>query len=188
MTTKEINRELILAEHMRFETDRLILRKMRFDDASDLQKYHGDAEIAQLAGFKVLNTLEDAQLDIVNFAFKNMLTNWALELKSSGQMIGDIALGFEGDKADFYFCLNRDFWKQGLATEAAACLRDFYFEKLEIEVLTGDHFVENKASGRVMEKIGMRRYGQYFDLDENDQARLTEYYALTREDYLKKEI
>ncbi|MDR2977819.1 MAG: GNAT family N-acetyltransferase [Streptococcaceae bacterium] len=184
--TGKINRTLILAKHQEFETDRLILRKLRLEDAADLLLYHGDETTAQLAGFEVHKTLEDAQMDILEYGHQHFLTMWGLVLKSNEQLIGDIELGIEGDKADFYFCLNQDFRAQGLTTEAASCLRDFYFDDLDISVITGDHFLDNKASGRVMEKLGMKHYGQYFDLDERDQARLTDYYALTREDFLEK--
>jgi ribosomal-protein-alanine N-acetyltransferase len=186
--TGKINRPLILAKHQEFETERLILRKLRLEDAADLLLYHGDEVTAQLAGFELLNSLEDAQMDILEFGQKHFLTTWGLVLKSNEQLIGDIGLEIKGDKADFYFCLNQDFRAQGLTTEAASCLRDFYFDDLDISVITGDHFLDNKASGRVMEKLGMKHYGQYFDLDEQDQAQLTEYYALTREDYLKMKM
>lgn len=52
--------------------------------------------------------------------------------------------------------LARPFWGQGLATEAAAAIRDYGFETLELPRILAIADPDNTPSLRVMERIGMR--------------------------------
>jgi len=49
-----------------------------------------------------------------------------------------------------------DYWNQGLATEAAAAVRDYAFQVLQLPRLVSLIRPGNKASQRVAEKMGMR--------------------------------
>src|SRR5262249_14329020 len=51
-------------------------------------------------------------------------------------------------------------WNRGYCTEAAAELLRYGFEELSLHRIHASHFTNNPASGRVMEKLGMRREGQ----------------------------
>ena len=50
-------------------------------------------------------------------------------------------------------------WGRGYATEAAAALCDYAFGALEVHRIAAQHLLRNPASGRVMQKLGMRREG-----------------------------
>jgi RimJ/RimL family protein N-acetyltransferase len=55
--------------------------------------------------------------------------------------------------------LHPDYWRQGLAIEAARCMATFAFEKYPIEELVAVRHPDNTASGRVMDRLGMQLRG-----------------------------
>jgi RimJ/RimL family protein N-acetyltransferase len=66
------------------------------------------------------------------------------------------------------YCLNRQFWGQGYATEAARSLLEFGFTRLNLHRIFAICDTENTASAHVMEKIGMQYEGH---LRENVQCK-----------------
>lgn len=77
--------------------------------------------------------------------------------KSDNQVIG--GCGFhvtpEHEKAEIGYWLGVPYWGNGYATEAARRLVQFCFEDLGLNRVQADYFVNNGASRRVMEKVGM---------------------------------
>ncbi|HEY1802199.1 MAG TPA: GNAT family N-acetyltransferase [Terriglobales bacterium] len=84
---------------------------------------------------------------------------WAMIFKKNGELIGDCGLAAQRieDVAEIEigYHVRRDFWGQGLATEAASACRDFGFERLEAPRLISLIRPENLSSRRVAEKVGM---------------------------------
>ena len=89
-----------------------------------------------------------------NFRFTYMILN-----KDTNNALGMIELRPEGHKAEIGYVLARIHWGKGYMTEAAAALRDWVFQQPEIFRLYATTSVDNIASQRVMEKIGMTREG-----------------------------
>jgi RimJ/RimL family protein N-acetyltransferase len=82
--------------------------------------------------------------------------------KASDELVGLVRLGVkapEHGEADIGYGLRRDRWREGIATEAAALLVDFGFKELGLHRIYAYHHPGNTASGRVMQKLGMRREG-----------------------------
>jgi RimJ/RimL family protein N-acetyltransferase len=82
---------------------------------------------------------------------------WAVEARSGGQLMGRCGLQWLPDtkEVEVDFILGRTFWGQGFATEAARASLRHGFEELEVELVVGIVHVENRASQRVLEKLGM---------------------------------
>ena len=55
------------------------------------------------------------------------------------------------------------YWNNGYCTEAARAVVDFAFTDLGLHRIFAHHLVRNPASGRVMQKIGMRFEGIHRD-------------------------
>lgn len=55
--------------------------------------------------------------------------------------------------------LHPDFWRQGLASEAARCMAAFAFDRFAIDELLAVRHPDNDSSGRVMDRLGMRQRG-----------------------------
>ena len=83
---------------------------------------------------------------------------FAIEL--AGDLIGVIGIERrgEGDYALGYW-LGEPWWGQGLMSEAAARAVRFAFEDLNLPRLVSRYFVDNPASGRILEKCGFQVVG-----------------------------
>jgi len=96
-------------------------------------------------------------------------SNWAVELKDTGEFIGFIGLSVPRRQLPFSPCveigwrLGRRFWRRGLATEGArSCLR-VAFEQLALQEVVSFTALVNLPSRAVMERIGMRNAEQDFE-------------------------
>lgn len=84
-----------------------------------------------------------------------------INCNQSSKCIGciDLRLKPDHEKAKFGYVLNRAFWNNGYMTEALSAVIAFCFEKLQLNRVESTYYVGNEASGRVMEKAGLRREG-----------------------------
>jgi RimJ/RimL family protein N-acetyltransferase len=84
---------------------------------------------------------------------------WAMELTTTHEMVGDCGIilqQVEGERLyEIGYHLRRDFWGQGLATEAAIACRDWAFAHLTPDRLISLIRPENLPSCRVAERTGM---------------------------------
>jgi RimJ/RimL family protein N-acetyltransferase len=84
--------------------------------------------------------------------------------RQDGCVIGDCGVehkdALDGQPPELGYDLRSDYWNQGLATEAAAAVRDHAFGRLGLSRLVSMIRVGNAASRRVAEKIGMERQGE----------------------------
>ena len=93
---------------------------------------------------------------------------WAIELKETGEAIGCIGYFVYGESnihigendAEPGYWIAKPYWNQGICTEALELLIDYCFNEKGFDNLWSDFFVNNPASGRVMEKCGFRDTGQ----------------------------
>jgi ribosomal-protein-alanine N-acetyltransferase len=67
------------------------------------------------------------------------------------------------DSGELGYWIGKPYWGRGYATEAAAAVLDFAFGPLALHRVEATHFTRNPASGRVMEKLGMRLEGVFRD-------------------------
>lgn len=180
---KNYNEMLYKNENM--VTQRLILRKFRIDDADDILEYARDAQTVEFLIWEGFSTIEDTLAAIYDYYWSRPGI-WAIELAESGKMIGciDIRLIHEDDKVKFGYVLNRNYWGKGYVTEALRAVMRLCFEKLEVNKLEANHYAENPASGRVMEKCGMKREGCLVQSEKvKGVFRDCVCYGITREQY-----
>ncbi len=91
----------------------------------------------------------------------------------------------EHSRAEVGYWIGEPFQGRGLATVALSLLIQFGFESLKLNRIEAGHFAGNIASGRVMQKAGMRfegiRRGAAW---HRDRFKDLHWYALLREDYV----
>ena len=169
------------------ETDRLILRPFREDDAEDLYAYARVEGVGEAAGWTHHKSLDESRAILADFIAKGDV--FALELKESGRVIGSLGLHAtnNGAKYDLQrelgYVLSREYWGRGLMSEAAARAVQYAFEDMALNTLWCAHFIGNDRSRRVIEKTGFR-YLKPFVYDTRDGRHLESLlYILTREDY-----
>lgn len=119
-------------------------------------------------------------------------SNWAVELKRSGQFIGFVGLSVPRRQLPFSPCvevgwrLARQFWGQGYATEAAKASLALGFGQLGLSEIVSFTALTNLPSRAVMERIGMRNTGRDFDhpaVPEGSSLRRHCLYVITREQW-----
>lgn len=153
---------------MRIETDRLILRSWQERDRAPLAAVLGDPEVRRFYPTTLTPEQASAQIDrsiekaaAVGFHFG------AAELKSTGQFVGLIGLGYIPDETraairgqpevEIGWQFDRAFWGQGLAPEGAGAWLDYGFQTLDLPEIVAFTYAGNLPSQRVMAKIGMTR-------------------------------
>ena len=148
------------------ETKRLKLRAWLDDDAKALYKYASDPIVGTRAGWPPHKS-EEESLQVIHDVFQNA-TTWAIELKETGEAIG--AMGYmpwdqlnlpsrEGEALVGYW-VGRPYWNRGICTEALKMMIEYIKETTDIPSLISSHYVDNPASGRVMEKCGFVDTGE----------------------------
>ncbi len=86
---------------------------------------------------------------------------FAITEREGGSLMGACGLEIfpEHRRAELGYWLGRDFWGKGYTTEAARAVTGWGFATLGLNRISAARFSDNEASGRVLEKIGMRREG-----------------------------
>lgn len=145
--------------HIVFETPRLILGQFTEADAPLILQLNSDPEIVKYVHEPVLTTEEQAKkiiVDIILPLYKNKLGRWATYTKSNNEFIGWCGLKYrpELNEIDLGYRLIRSAWGKSYATEAAKHTLNHGFNKLDL--ITGRAHIENIASIKVLEKIGMQ--------------------------------
>ena len=152
-------------------SDRLLLRPWQDDDALLLYRYASDPDVGPRAGWAPHQSVEES-LHIIQTVFRNP-TTWAIIRKEDDLLVGAIGYGpscdchlpaREGEPTVGYW-IAKPFWNQGLCTEALQLLIAHLRQQNEnsevnevnthtIPSLISGNFIDNPASGRVMEKCG----------------------------------
>ncbi|MEO7292119.1 MAG: GNAT family N-acetyltransferase [Ginsengibacter sp.] len=143
-----------------FDTPRLILGQFTEADASLLLELNSDPEIVKYVHEPVLTSEEQGKkiiVDIILPQYKNNLGRWATYTKSNNEFIGWCGLKYlaDRDEIDLGYRFKRSAWGNGYGTEAAKHTLDHGFNKLDLKLITGRAHIENIASIKVLEKIGM---------------------------------
>lgn len=146
-------------------TERLVLRPFTLEDAPIVHKLAGAREIADTtlniphpypdgAAEKWISTHQEEYE-------KNASAVWAVTLKDSGQLIGCISLIADRkfDRAELGYWISQPFWSQGYCTEAAKAVLDYGFNQAKLNRVFAFYLSRNPASGKVMQKIGMKPEG-----------------------------
>ncbi len=156
---------------MKIETDRLIFRRFSENDLLDLFEYLSDPEVVKFEPYRSM-TLEEVRQELrLRIASDEMV---AVELKSSGKLIGNVYLGKRDNNAlEIGFVFNKDYWKQGYAMEScAAVIREAFSGGIDRIYATCDP--ENQGSWRLLERLGFSRTAHleknvYFWKDDRGQ-------------------
>src|ERR1041384_1678306 len=144
------------------ETSRLILRHLERNDLNDLYTLYSDPEIRKYFPEGVLTlaeTREHLEWYMDGPRDHPQLGLWATIHKETGRFIGRCGLltwEINGvSQIEIAYLIDKVYWNQGLATEAAQGLLRYGFEKLKLSRMICMMHPDNTASQRVAEKIGM---------------------------------
>ena len=147
------------------ETSRLVLRPLKMKDAKDIFAYTSDPDVARYVLWEPHKTVADTRnyIRYIRALYhRGLPASWAVTLRESGQVIGTIGFMWYSDAnsaAEIGYSFSKAHWNMGYATEALRAVIDSVFRTLPVNRLEAQHDVRNPASGRVMEKCGMRKEG-----------------------------
>ena len=144
-----------------FETPRLFLRRFTEEDARLIYKLNSDPDIVKYVHEPVLDNEVQAKEILINNILPQYKLNrgrWAIHTKTNYDFIGWCGLKYikETDITDLGYRLIKTAWGKGYATEAAQYTLIYGLRDLKIETITGMAHIENIASLKVLEKIGMK--------------------------------
>jgi len=159
------------AQTISIKTSRLQLRPLKEADLAAFAAYRSDPEVARYQGWSAPYSMEQAAsfLEEMRRARPGTPGTWfqlAIERQAQPGIIGDCAfqvLANDERQAQIGFTLARAFQKQGYAAEAVRGLLDFLFAEYSLHRITAVCDALNTASARLLERIGMRREGQYLE-------------------------
>lgn len=184
------------------ETERMILRPFRLEDAEDVFEYLKEPEVNCFACMK-LSSMEEARQEVAD-RVDDAQYHLAIALKEGGKVIGEIMAHPESSQPDaaenfamdtFSPCwmLNKAYQGKGYAFEAAHGFFDYLFREKgarRIYAYTEDY---NLSSQHLCEKLGMRREGVFLefvsfvnDADGNPIYENTMQYAILKREWIEK--
>lgn len=146
------------------ETNRLRLRPWKDEDLIPFAALNADPRVMEFFP-KTLSLEETAYfINVIKSRFdRDGFCFFAVELKASQEFIGMIGLNIPTFSTSFTPCVEigwriaYDHWNKGYATEGALACLDYGFNTLKLAEILSWTAVLNKASQRIMEKIGMHR-------------------------------
>jgi len=148
------------------ETERLLLRDLVTNDQDAVHEFSSDPEVVRFMDWGP-NTKDET----IGFIKRSISArnekprhNYTLAIiqKDTGKLIGScriVVSNVENREGWLGYCLNRNFWGKGYATETTRGLMKFGFEKLNLHRLFALCDPGNSASAHVLEKSGMKKEG-----------------------------
>jgi RimJ/RimL family protein N-acetyltransferase len=172
------------------KTERLIMRPFELADAPVVRKLAGVKRVASTT-LRVPHPYEKGMAEDWIRTHKRLFGQGkavvcAIVRRKTGKIIGAISLQLSklNESAELGYWIGSRHWNRGYATEAAEVMLMYGFTELGLNRIHAHHMTRNPASGRVLEKIGMKRegvmrqhikkWGRFEDIVA---------YAILREDY-----
>ncbi|WP_308442701.1 GNAT family N-acetyltransferase, partial [Rugosimonospora africana] len=173
------------------ETPRLVLDHVRDDDLDALTAMNSDPEVMRYIGDGSVRSRQQTEAGLAgvrrDWAEKGY-GMYAVRPKDTGELAGWVTLAVPNflpevlPTVEIGWRFARSFWGRGFATEGAVAVLRFGFVDRGLDRIVSIRHVDNRASGRVMEKIGLRFDRETVVPAHGNQPVVV--YALTREEYL----
>ncbi|MBW3597293.1 MAG: GNAT family N-acetyltransferase [Planctomycetes bacterium] len=146
-------------------TERLVLRPFTLADAPRVRELAGDRDVAATT-LRIPHPYEEGMAEDwikthpERFA-EGKGVAFAIVLAAEEVLIGaaGVEINRSHERGELGYWIARPYWSHGYATEAAREVVRYAFEAYDLHRIVAHYLVGNAASGRVMEKIGMRREG-----------------------------
>jgi RimJ/RimL family protein N-acetyltransferase len=145
------------------ETERLYLREMHPSDARDFWRLNRDFDVIKFTGDKPFSGIAEARRFIQSYDQyeKYGMGRWNVYLREDNGYIGFAGLKYwpERDLVDLGFRLLRAYWGKGLALEASRGCINYGFEELGLKEIQAWTMEQNRASTKLLFKLGFDNLG-----------------------------
>ncbi|HEV2828839.1 MAG TPA: GNAT family N-acetyltransferase [Pyrinomonadaceae bacterium] len=160
------------------ETERLVLRRLSSEDAKFILELLNQPSFLQYIGDKGVRNNDDA----VNYIQTGPVASYEkfgfglylVELKDSARPIGICGL-LKRDSlpdVDVGFAFLPDYWSRGYAFEAAVAVMNYGKQVLGLRRIVAITSLDNEASIRLLEKIGLKFEGLIKLVEDKPEVRL----------------
>ncbi|KXB67827.1 acetyltransferase, GNAT family [Parvimonas sp. KA00067] len=148
------------------QSERLIFRKFNLDDIDDVYEFGSDDETCEFVTWDKHKNLIETKKVVEDIFMKNEYC-FAIVEKISNKCIGsfDFRADIKNNSLTFGYVLNKKYWNKGYMSETLNFMLDYAFNTLKVNKVCGLHIKENVASGRVMEKCGLKIEGEFEDAE-----------------------
>jgi ribosomal-protein-alanine N-acetyltransferase len=147
------------------QTQRLLLRPLRLEDAEDQFNYARHAVVADPGMWAPLATLEENRQDLIATLERytsGQPAGWGIEHRANRRLIGRCGfIHFRPDhnNAEIGYALAHEYWGQGIISEAGRAVVSFGFTSLRLHRIEATCLSDNAGSRRVLEKLGFQLEG-----------------------------
>lgn len=147
------------------ETERLLLRTLKLDDAQDLFEYASHPDVPRYNTWSVHTSIEDSKRylhSVISQYQHHQLAAWGIVHKANNKLIGTCSLASwipAQARAELGYALSKTYWGNGYMPEAVRPVLGFGFRMMQLNRIEARCITANLASARVMEKVGMKFEG-----------------------------
>lgn len=177
---------------LNIETGRLLLRRFMEGDAPYIfRNWASDPDVSRHLTWSAHDNVENTEKILASWLEsydRPEIYNWAIVHKDSGQPIGSIsmvALYEDLQKCEIGYCIGKRYWGMGIMTEALKAVMKFLFFEVGFNRIQAYHHIDNPASGKVMQKAGMRHEGRMREFAMNNKGEYVDvdFYGMVRNDW-----
>jgi len=143
----------------RIETERLLLRWPTEADAAEMfARYAQDPEVCRYMSWTTHRSISET-IAFVQWSIERRQAGssygWLIYPLAGGSLLGSIGFRVNGHEVQFGYCLARDAWGHGYATEASRAIVDLALSDPAIWRIQAYCDVGHRASARVLQKAGL---------------------------------
>lgn len=175
---------------MQLETKRLLIREFVPEDIGQVHEYASDPEVTRHMIWGP-NSLEDTRSYLsLTIDMQQQVPRqgyeFAVVLKQGNVLAGGCGIHISGPgQGEIGYCYNKSYWRQGIASEAAAALLEWGFHELDLHRIYATCRPENIGSARVMQTIGMVYEGHLREHMRHKGRWMDSYqYSILQDEYL----
>ena len=169
------------------KTQRLLLRSLEVSDDIQLATLLGNKQIADTTANIIYPYRQQDAQSFIEAAARGHAnrTFYAFAITQGQALLGVVSLNCmlrHPNTAELGYWIGVPFWGNGYATEAAQAVLDYAFKEIGLERVIGKFLRRNPASGRVLQKLGMKhvrinicaiqKWGVWEDEEEWDMSSL----------------
>jgi len=147
---------------IKFRTERLLPREWQDSDYPTFARINADTDVMRYFPAPLSEAESNANADVISTLIRGRGWGfWAVEIPEIASFIGFVGLHIPTTKLPFSPCveigwrLDKRFWGNGYATEAASFALKYGFTELDLNEIVSFTSKQNKPSQAVMKKLGM---------------------------------
>ena len=172
------------------KTERLLLRKIQPEDIEMIHTWMNDPEIVKYEDWKPHESADYTRgfISYLTGDYESEATYcWGIQLDEEIMGFAMVVDVNEWSGTIAYY-LKKDCWSKGYATETVNSIMNYMFLEVGLDRIVAKHSIKNIASGKVLQKVGMRYRGHVKEFEyytNKSEWHDCDFYAITKKQYLK---